>query len=470
MVITQFLDCGVQLNLQNSKNKMRLQEIISQLKAVIPRYTNAFTTNIAVNSLTRAANIVTVETDIDHGLSVGDKILINGAKIPIAIESLTSFGKFALAITTQQHNLTRINKETEIIGAIEVGYNGVKKLVWDSPVVDIEAITIDGNLATVTTKTNHGLSNNSKLRIDVFGASQNVYNQSNFQVSSIIDATKFTYTVYGANSPASPNSINNKIQMRIVLNSNVFMFEVVEGLGSPATGSVFQLSLYKNGYNGYKTILSVPTLDRFTYSIDSTPLSPAQGSIIAQSNPCIEGSIDLSLCQRHFESKNSGNSQNWIYVILDDENASKNTRTKGDSMSYGEDGISIREESFQNVNIYIFLPFGANTGNNELMPTNIRDLGYSFKPIIYKALLGFTPSSELSQSKYSQLLPVTNGVDAFNGTYLIYKYIMQATSWTNSCDAIEGEDVFAFKEFDFDVLDSFGYNESVMKIQGRVDE
>ena len=58
----------------------------------------------------------------------------------------------------------------------------------------------------------------------------------------------------------------------------------------------------------------------------------------------------------------------------------------------------------------------------------------------------------------------------YNGAILIYRYTFQATVWTNTDDAVAPSDISAFREFDFDVIDNFGYNESVMKIQGRVDD
>ena len=449
---------------------MNGQEIVSQLKAILPKYTNAFTNNLETASITRVENNVIVETVLDHGLNINDKALVNGAKTPIEIESLTSFDIYALAITNQEHNLTKFDVSTEIIGSDQVNYNGQKTLVWKAPVIEIESITMVGDVATVLTKTPHGLNTNIKLRCSIFGINQDPYNQKNIQVSGVIDETSFTYTVYGAIENAVPNIRTGLMQMQIELNANTFIFEVPSGQITPATGTIFQLTMYQSGYNGYKTVLTVPTPKIFTYTITEQPLSPAQGSPIVQLSPCVESFITLQECSQHFQSENSASSQNWIYVVLSDENSSKNIRTKGDSLSYGESGIAIREESDQSIDIYIYLPNGVSSGRNELSSANLRDLGYGFKPFVYSALLGFKPSSNLLNQNYSQLLPVNNGVQDYNGAVLIYRYSFQATSWTNTEDAIARGDMFAFKGFNFDVMDNFGYNESVMKIQGRVDE
>jgi hypothetical protein len=449
---------------------MRSQEIVAQIKSVLPRYTNAFTNNLNITSLSRVSNIVTATTAGEHNLEIGDLALINGAKTPIQIESLTRFDKYALAITTQEHNLTRFNTKTEISGADQVGYNGIKNIIWNPPITDVDSIVISGDIATVTTKTYHGLNDNLKLRFDIFGAQQSPYNQYNIAPLSVINSTSFTYQVYGASENALANLRNGTIQMQIELNANTFLFEALGNEVSPATGDIFQLSTYQSGYNGYKTVVSVPSDTSFTYEIEETPFSPAQGSIIVQTYPCVESFITLEECTKHFLSANEGTSQNWIYVVLDDENSSKNTRTKGDSLSYGENGIAIREEAFQNVNIYIYLPNGVDSGRNELSSANLRDLGYSFKPFIYKALLGFKPSSNLDDNSYSQLMPINNGVQDFNGAIMIYRYTFQATSWINTDDAVDPSDIFALRAFDFDVMDTLGYNESVMKIKGKFDK
>lgn len=79
---------------------MDSQEIVAQIKSVLPKYTNAFTNNLSIASLERVGNIVTATTTLEHGLEVGNLALINGAKTAIEIESLTRFDTYAVAITT----------------------------------------------------------------------------------------------------------------------------------------------------------------------------------------------------------------------------------------------------------------------------------------------------------------------------------------------------------------------------------
>lgn len=445
---------------------MNNQEIINQLKAILPRYTGDFTANYNIISLTRSGSVVTATTDIDHELLVNDKVLIVNAKTPISITSLTRVGKYVTAITASGHSLLRNQISTEIAGADQSDYNGVKNLVWKTPIIDIESITILGTTATVTTKTPHGLVFDSNIELNITSANGNY--SGKITLDSVPSSTTFTYTVYGESNDATPIA-GKLMQMQLILNSRVFMFEVSGAPTTPATGTIYQLTQYKNGYNGYKTITSVPTTTTFTYSISETPNSPAQGTIEARIFPTITGSIDLERAKKFYESAvESGQSNKWIICVLDNEIVSKNILTTTDSSSITLESQNIRESAYQNINIYIFLPCGST--NDELLYILTRDAGESYKPYIYKALLGFKPSSSLTQNSYSKLIPLGNGAQEFNGSYYIHYFSFQATGWINETDAIDPDDLFAFRTFDIDVIDNENFDTSIMEIKGDVDE
>lgn len=160
---------------------MKTEEIVNQLKAILPRYTGDFTTNLSVSSLSQTAGVATATTATTHGLEVGEKVLIVGAKVPLTITSLTRVGNYVLAITSGDHSLIRGNTTVEISGANQSDYNGVKKLYTDknhflsAPIIDIESITISGTTATVTTKADHGYVDNENVEVHIYGASNENY-------------------------------------------------------------------------------------------------------------------------------------------------------------------------------------------------------------------------------------------------------------------------------------------------------
>jgi hypothetical protein len=452
---------------------MKTEEIVNQLKAILPRYTGDFTTNLSVSSLTQTAGVATATTATAHGLAVGEKVLIVGAKVPLTITSLTRVGNYVLAITSGKHPLIRGNTTVEISGANQSSYNGTKTLYTDknhflsAPLIDIESITISGTTATVTTKADHGYVNNANVEVQIFGASNENYNKVT-TLNSVPTSTTFTYTVYGATQDAMASPARS-LQCKQIINAYTFIFEVSGNPATPATGTITQLTTYKDGYNGYKTVVSVPTSTTFTYACTSTLGTPAQGTILTRLDPCITGAVDYERAAAMFQSDvDSGQANKWAVVVLGEETTSKNQRNTGDGISNNLNGESIRENFYQNATVYIFIPCGAT--NDELLYALTKDKAYSYKPNIFKALLGFKPSSNLELVRYSSLISVSNGMFLFNGSYYVHQYTFQANGWFNQGDGVEPDDVFAFRTFDFDVLDNEGFETSIMQIDGDVDE
>ena len=451
---------------------MKTEELVNQLKAVLPRYTGDFTTNLSISSITRAGSVATATTSVDHGLEVGDQVLINGAKVPVVISSLTRNGTYALAITASDHPLIRGNTTVEISGADQIDYNGVKTLLTDknnllsAPLIEILSITISGTTATVTTKTAHGLVDDSNVEVSIDGASNPNYNK-NTTLDSAPSTTTFTYTVYGATEDAVA-AAGQYLKVRQLINSRTFIFTVSGSPTTPATGSISQLSSYKDGYNGYKVVATVPSDTTFTYACDTLG-TPAQGTMSARIYQAITGAVDYEMATKVFQSASeAGQPTNWAFIVVGDETSSKNQNTRTDGLSTNQTGNDIRDNAYQNVTLYIFIPCGAT--NDQLLYSTTRDVAYSYKPFIFKALLGFKPSSDLTDTRYSSLMSVSNGKLDFNGSYYVHQYTFQSSCWYNQSDAVDPDDAFAFRTFDFDVLDNEGFEISVMEIAGDVDQ
>jgi len=451
---------------------MQAEQIVNQLKAVLPRYTGDFTKNTSITSLTRSASTATATTNVAHQLAVGNKVLINGSKVPVVISSLTRNGDYALAITSAPHPLIRGTKTVEISGANQTDYNGIKTLYTDrdnclaAPSIEIESITISGSTATVTTKTPHGYILNSNIEVELTGITPEVYNKKTTLVS-VPSTTTFTYTVFGTEENGT-HAFGKVMKVRQLINSNTFIFEVANNPTTPATGTITQLSSYKAGYNGYKTILTVPTTTSFTYACDSTLGTPAQGVMTTRTDPTIGGQEDFERSLQFFQSDCEPNqSRKWIFVVTEDENGSKDQNTKTDGISTYQSGNDIRQNIYQNLVILIFIPCGES--NDELLYARTKDLAQSYRTFFLKALLGFQPESGLSQTRYSGLMYVRGGKVMSNGSYYVHQYTFQASCWFNQTDAIDPDDVFAFREFDFNILNP-DFNGSVMNIAGDVDQ
>ncbi len=458
---------------------MRLTDIVSQLKAVLPRYTNDFSTNLSITSLVRSGSTVTVTTPTAHGLVAGNKTLIAGAKTPISISSLTANTQiiagvstvYANALCATKHNLTINNKTVEISGADQTGYNGSAfDLVWSAPIFTIASITINTitKVATITTVEDNGFIANANFEIQLSGSVQDAYNRQT-TIASIVNSKTFTIAGINGTEESGSRAPSRNWQVKQVLNAYTFIYKLNSSPVTPATGTITQIYQYQTGYNGYKTVASAPTTTTFTFSIDTAPNSPAQGTITAKTLPTITGAIDSERAANFYQTEYAtGQSKKWIVAVLGDEISNKNDRNKTDAQTYGDKGSFIREQSIQNVILYLFLPCGDIS--DELMYIGTRDLAESYKPYIYKALLGFQPTSDLTQIRYSQLMPVGNGFVTFNGATYCHQFTFQATVYANQSDAVDPEDLSAFREFDFDVISNTDNSTVVMEIQGEVDQ
>jgi hypothetical protein len=440
---------------------MKIADIVNQLKAVLPKHTDDFTTNLSITSLTRSGSTVTATTSSAHGLVVGKKALITGAKTPILIDSLTQVNGVAIALTNTKHLLYKGIKTVEIDGADQTEYNGIKNIV-EAPTLDIESITIAGNVATVTTIKDHGYIVNSNFKVRISGAQQEVYNRDTTIIATPTSKT-FTYTVEGTTEDAV-NKFGQLLQVKQLENAYTINFEVDSSATSPATGTIYQLSTFQDGYNGYKIVTTIPSATSFTYEITQTPLSPAQGTIITKIKPTISGSISLDLATEYYQSKfENGQATNWMFVVMEDEVTSRNDKVRTDAITYANPGYGTREQDIQTFNLYIFI-----LSSNELLHVNSRDKAESYKKAINKALLRFQAPSVLNDNLYSGITGTNNGAEAFNSSYYVHRFTFEATNYYTTCDGVDDADISAFRIFDFDFKDDDG--NVIATMDGELDQ
>lgn len=177
---------------------MKAEDVIKQLRAVVPKLTDVFSSTISVTSLSRSGTTVTA-LSTDHGLTTGNYVTIKGAYEKNGLTSLTFADGVASATTTSDHDLT------------EKGSS--------------QPYTLDFNQATVS------------------GATESEYNGT-FDVLSAVNRRNFTYSVTG--TPASPatgapvlhqDAYNGRYQVTVV-DSDTFTYQISTTPNSPAAGSI----------------------------------------------------------------------------------------------------------------------------------------------------------------------------------------------------------------------------------------
>ena len=425
-----------------------IEDIINQLKSVLPKYTNDFTANLNVISLTRDGNIITCETEDSHNLSINDKALITNAKTPILIDSLTRIENYAIALTATPHELRNGDKSTEIIGADQSDYNGIKKLIWDYPTFEIESITISGNIATVTTRKDHGFLIDPRFEVRINGVKQQSYNKK-ITILSIPASNVFTCNIIGVFQDAEAE-FGKVMTVRQEFNPSSFIFAVENEPITPATGIIYQATIKQDGYNGYKNILSVPTPTSFTYAIETEPLSPALGEIKVKINPNISFAIDLERMLKHFESNVLvSNAKNWIYYIPDNGKTSRDKSMINDAIASVGSGQYTRLVRIKTFYLYVFIK----TTNEKLFYSDAAQKSQEYITYLTKTLVGFRPKSPFVDQYYRGIAFDEDAPGGIHGQYYIHRYSFETYNYLTYEDQVELPDSVPFRELNIDYLD-----------------
>jgi len=175
---------------------MKGADVISKLIQELPKHSGLFFDNLSISSLSRAGSTVTATTTVPHGLSNGHIVVINGAKSPLTITSITQVDGVATAVCLNNHDLTEgwegqtpsDSPNIEISGADQAEYNGVHQLL---SVVNRKTFTF-----SVSTTAASPATGSPKL-LEQFASGYN-----GAQAITVVDASTFTYPI--TTTPESP--------------------------------------------------------------------------------------------------------------------------------------------------------------------------------------------------------------------------------------------------------------------------
>lgn len=164
---------------------MKAQDIVAQLAVLLPQYTDKFTTDYNIISLTRSGTTVTCQTDVAHGLTVNKQVNITGAKTPLTINSLTRTGIYGTLITDNPHDLTENYLPTvELTGATEAEFNG-----------DFSIISIPDRYTVVFQMTDAGPTTATGSPLLLNGSSALQQYNGLRKVETVPTADTFTYEI-----------------------------------------------------------------------------------------------------------------------------------------------------------------------------------------------------------------------------------------------------------------------------------
>jgi hypothetical protein len=417
---------------------MKLKRIVNQLRAVLPKFSSKFNTAVSISTLTSSGSTATA-TSTDHGYSVGDFVLIKGAKVPYTVSSLTRLGTQATAITSSDHQIVYEEDATvEISGANETDYNGTKTLV--EPLrIKISSLTKSGNTITATTEEEHGFVVNANFKINVWGVKQAIYNQTDILVASVPTPTSFTYTVVG-NTVSPATSVGN-IYCQAQYNDRVFFFTVAGSPTTPATGTITQLITWNGGYNGFYEIATAPDDNTFTYTMSLSGInSPATGTITANTMR-IDAAISFERAKALYTAQTVN--KYWIIVIPNPETVSKDRKQLTDANYTIRKGNDFSQTIIYNFEVLMFIPSKTSLGDGD-----IYDLAMDEKINLLKSLVGSYLTSDFNEDGSNELDGVTylgNQPVAVEDAYYIHSFTFQITGELQSEDIVDQFDTYAFR-------------------------
>lgn len=429
-----------------------IKDLLNQLKKVLPKQTDEFTTSLDV-SLTRSGSVVTGTTTAAHGLKPNDYVVMNGAKTPILIDSLTRIGNYAIALTNTPHSLVS-DYTVEISGADQSDYNGIKDII-QPPTFNIQSITISGTTATVITTENCGYIADPRFEAEISGVKQDTYNTIITPIT-ILSPNSFTCEIIGTDESAEP-AFGKVMKIKQKLNNQSFVFTVLNN-PAPATGTIYQLKTYQEGYNGYKKLLTASGTS-FTYAIDTTPLNP-QGTIKMKFNPMIFSAPDLDVV---IEDLKTLDPRNKMFVILNNGTASRDKAISTDEIYSVNTGVATRIILMKLFDIYVVLK----SEDQKYYADSIEKANKLQAPLC-KSLAGFQPTSPFTDQKYSGIFMSSEGYSGRNGQYYIHRYSFDTKNIIVNEDQVDIADAVPFRQFNADLNDADG--EVMAEVRAEIDQ
>lgn len=281
---------------------MKAADVVIQLKTILPTFTDLFTQNISISSLSKSGDTITAVTSVEHGFANDDIVNIQGALTPFDVTNLTSDGNgIATAETLQVHDFTQ-------------GYPAV-------------ALMINANQAEY----NGQIISNK--RINYRQPLERSY-AADRELLSVPNRKKITYAITG--TPITPATGSN---IRIIQN-------------------------FKSGYNGLHQITVVdPTT--FTYQETKNIGSPAEGdSIIAKGAARISSVINFDRLLKSYTKHPP--TQAWAFVVINSHRASRDTYTLSDLTIENLPAFDYKQIIDQQFSIFIVLPSKADVGGGNL--------------------------------------------------------------------------------------------------------
>jgi len=433
---------------------MLLKDIIDHTQSVLPLFTDKFTTNISITSVSKSGNDVSVAATA-HGLSVSDQVLISNVRTDIvltdirnfiSITTLTLSGTTATA-TSAGHTLETMDIITTS-GSDQGEYNGrfsIKKISDDQ-----FSYQIAGAPVTPATGAIIGTLNNIAI------------------AKSTVDhditpgyITKVTITSAEAAFNGTFDLVNTPTPVQ-----TTFRFKITATPAAPSTGTLH--TFHNLGFNGVQTVTSIIDANNFEFQItDSRLTTGSGGGMLLMKKPRISGAADLdTLIESYTKIDANGNPLNPLFgfFIFNGIDVSKDRNLDNDATIEIQTADDYKIRLINNFSFIVFVPT-----KNEISGREAVDLCQELSKPIYKTLVGFLPPNEFVSPQSVVVAPISQNILDYNRAYLVYEYAFQVTEFISSSanpgnvneflgntgDVLASFDTRAFRKFNSQIVNEF---------------
>lgn len=234
---------------------MKPSDIIAQIMASMPRFTDRISISVGVTSLTRSGTTVTVVTDAVHGLTTNDTVLISGVDTPVLVSTLSHVDGLATGVTSENHDLTEdFTNQITVSGADQAEYNGSFDLVSTINRKTFQ-YNVDSGAVTPATGT-----------ILLFDGKERGYNGT--KTVTVVNTTTFTYEITGTpyDTPGGTVTVHTGINVGASVDIESFIDAYTQA--TPTNDTVWLCVVMNDATASNNRFIETDAIDRFSPGTD----------------------------------------------------------------------------------------------------------------------------------------------------------------------------------------------------------
>lgn len=173
---------------------MKMLDIVTQLKLILPRYTDKFTSIIPIYSIDSTNNITIINTNGEHDLLTGDEVILSGYSVSTYISNVSQDGLIFTFTTAIDHDLTENWQET-------IDLSGFDSTSWNNT-FNIDSVPNRRTFKIQSTNTIPSLTGNENILENRMDGVNGHY------AVTVIDSTTLRITDYILEGTYSGGSLN----------------------------------------------------------------------------------------------------------------------------------------------------------------------------------------------------------------------------------------------------------------------